>query len=45
MTTYGQMVYYCLDMVKAFSDDTSVTEEHVMFMLDKYRALTLKPGL
>lgn len=42
MTTYGQMVYYCLDMVKAFSDDTSVTEEHVMFILDKYRALTLR---
>lgn len=42
MTTYGQMIYYCLDMVKAFSDDTSVTEEHVMFLLDKYRALTLR---
>ena len=42
MTTYGQMVYYCLDMVKAFSDDTQVTEEHVMFLLDKYRATALR---
>lgn len=42
MTTYGQMVYYCLDMVKAFSDDTQVTEEHVMFLLDKYRAMVLR---
>lgn len=42
MTTYGQMIYYCLDAVKALSDDTQVTEEHIMFLLDKYRATVLR---
>lgn len=42
MTTYRQMIYYCLDAVKALSDDTQVTEEHVRFLLDKYRAMVLR---
>lgn len=42
MITYGQMIYYCLDAIKAFSDDSTVTEEHIMFMLDRYRASLLR---
>jgi len=32
----------CLDLCKEFSDDSSFTEEHVLFLLNKYRALVLK---
>ena len=32
----------CLDLCKEFSDDSSFTEEHVIFLLNKYRALVLK---
>lgn len=42
MTTYRELVYMCLDLIKGYSDDFSYTEEHVMFLLDKYRALLLK---
>lgn len=42
MTTYGQMIYYCLDAIKAFSDDASVTEDHIMFLINKYRAAVIK---
>lgn len=31
-----------LDELKLYSDDASYTEEHVMFLLDKYRAFLLK---
>lgn len=36
------MIYMCLDLCKEFSDDSSFTEEHVLFLLNKYRALVLK---
>ena len=36
------MIYYCLDAIKAFSDDASVTEDHIMFLINKYRAAVLK---
>lgn len=42
MTTYRELVYMCLDLIKGYSDDFSYTEDHVMFLLDKYRALLLK---
>ena len=42
MTTYRELVYICLDLVKGTSDDFSYTEEHVAYLLDKYRALLLK---
>ena len=32
----------CLDLCKEFSDDSSFTEEHVLFLLNKYRAQVLK---
>ena len=36
------MVYMVLDELKLFSDDSSFTEEHVRFLLDKYRMFMLK---
>jgi len=42
MTTYKELVYYCLDNLKLISDDSQFTEEHVIFLLDKYRGLILK---
>lgn len=42
MATYREVVYMCLDEVKLISDDSHFTEEHVLFLLDKYRALILK---
>ena len=37
-----EIVYYCLDAIKAFSDDSYVNEEHVLFLIGKYRAKLLK---
>ena len=42
MNTYRQLVYMCLDELKLMSDDASFTEDHVAFLLDKYRAMLLK---
>lgn len=42
MTTYSEMVYYVLESVKLISDDSTYTEEHVLFLLDKYRSYLLK---
>lgn len=40
--TYKELVYMCLDELKLYSDDASYTEEHVIFLLGKYRTLLLK---
>jgi hypothetical protein len=44
-----EIVYYCLDAIKAFSDDSYVNEDHILFLLGKYRnkllALTYKNSL
>lgn len=42
MTTYREAIYMCLDLVKGVTDDFSYTEEHIAYLLDKYRALLLK---
>lgn len=42
MTTYRELIYMCLDLLKGESDDFTYTEEHVAYLLDKYRALLLK---
>ena len=42
MKTYRQLVYIVLDELKLMSDDSSFTEDHVIFLLDKYRAFLLK---
>lgn len=42
MKTYRELVYFILDEIKAFSDDSDITEEHVIFLLNNYRSLLLK---
>lgn len=41
-TTYRELVYACLDLLKLTSDDSSFNEEHIMFLLGKYRGMLLK---
>lgn len=36
-----EIVYYCLDAIKAFSDDSYVNEEHIVFLISKYRTKLL----
>lgn len=42
MSTYRELVYMVLDELKLTSDDSTYTEDHVIFLLDKYRAFILK---
>lgn len=42
MTTYREAIYMCLDLLKGMSDDFTYTEEHVAYLIDKFRALLLK---
>lgn len=42
MSTYRELVYLVLDEIKGTSDDFTYTEEHIMFLLNKYRAFLLK---
>ena len=42
MSTYRQLTYLVLDEIKGFSDDFTYTEDHIIFLLDKYRAFILK---
>lgn len=42
MTTFRELVYLILDELKASSDDAYFTEEHVIFLLGKFRSLLLK---
>lgn len=42
MSKYKELIYICLDELKLYSDDASYTEEHIMFLLDKYRVFLLK---
>lgn len=38
----NEIVYYCLDAIKAFSDDCYVNEDHIRFLLGKYRGALLQ---
>lgn len=40
--TYREMVYIIIDLCKLQSDDTVYTEEHLVYLINKYRALILK---
>lgn len=40
--TYRELVYMCLDEIKAMSDDSYITEDHILFLISKYRAFLLK---
>ena len=42
MSKYSELVYMVLDEIKGMSDDFSYNEDHVIFLLDKYRGLLLK---
>lgn len=42
MTTYREAIYMCLDLLKGTSDDFTYTEEHIAYLIDKFRALLLK---
>lgn len=42
MTTYREAIYMCLDLLKGISDDFTYTEDHIAYLLDKFRALLLK---
>lgn len=42
MSTYKELTYMVLDELKLYSDDALYTEEHVIFLLSKYRAFLLK---
>lgn len=42
MATYREAVYMVLDFLKLSSDDAYYTEDHVRFLLDKFRAYVLK---
>lgn len=42
MTTFGQMVYMVLDILREKSDDAHFTEEHIIFLASKMRALLLE---
>ena len=42
MSTYKQLIYMVLDELKLTSDDSHFNEEHVLFLLDKFRVFLLK---
>lgn len=42
MATYRELVFLVLDELKISSDDAYFTEDHVIFLLSKYRGLLLK---
>lgn len=41
MATYREIVYFCNDKLKMFSNDSTFTAEHIIFLADSYRALLL----
>lgn len=41
MATYKEITYMCLDELKMTSDDSHFTEEHIIFLADKYRCFLL----
>lgn len=42
MTTFGQIIYMCLDLLKERVDDAYYTEDHIIFLAGKMRALLLE---
>lgn len=40
--TVAEITYMCLDLLKGLSDDFTYTEEHVIFLLKKYRSFLIK---
>lgn len=42
MSTFKELIYMILDEVKISSDDAYFTEDHVLYLISKYRAFILK---
>ena len=42
MTTYKDVIYMISDLLKLSSDDASYTNDHLLFLMTKFRALLLK---
>lgn len=42
MNTYSEMIYMVRDLLKISSDDSYITSQHILFMLEKFRAYVLK---
>lgn len=42
MSTYREIIYMVLDELKVSSDDAYFTEDHIIYLCDKIRALVLK---
>ena len=42
MSTYREIVYSVLDEIKSTNDDSFFTEDHVIFLLNKYRTFLIK---
>ena len=42
MSTYRELIYMCLDTLKITSDDAVFTEDHILFLLNKYRSILLQ---
>lgn len=42
MSTYRELVYMVADLVKSLSDDTSINESHIAYLLGRYRTYLLK---
>lgn len=40
--TWNEIIYMCLDELKLSSDDSFYTSDHLIFLLNKYRAFLLK---
>lgn len=40
--TYREIIYIILDELKLYSDDANLNEDHIIFLVNKYRALLLK---
>ena len=43
--TLRELVFMCMDEIKLHSDDSFYTEDHLVFLLNKYRSFVLKKEL
>ena len=43
--TYREVIYMVNDLCKQFSDDASFTEDHILFLINKYRGALLQQYL
>ncbi len=42
MSTYKEIIYLILDELKLSSDDSTFTEEHILYLINNYRSFLLK---